>query len=174
MRFRLIAVAAACGIVASACGSSSSPTSPSTTGTSMLSALLAPANETPPVTNADSTGSGQVVVTLNTTKDSGGNVTGATATFQVTLSGFPAGTTLTGAHIHPGPAGTAGAVAVSTGLASGEVVLTNGSGSFTKSGVVVPLDVTQGLLTNAGAYYFNVHTSLNPGGAARGQLTRTQ
>jgi filamentous hemagglutinin family protein len=39
-------------------------------------------------------------------------------------------------------------------------------------------DVTQTeaqqIVANPAGYYFNVHTQLNPGGAVRGQLTRTQ
>jgi len=30
------------------------------------------------------------------------------------------------------------------------------------------------IMANPAAYYFNVHTALNQGGAVRGQLTRTQ
>ena len=35
-------------------------------------------------------------------------------------------------------------------------------------------DIANQILTNPAGYYFNVHSTLNPGGVARGQLVRTQ
>ncbi len=148
------------------------PASPSTAAPRFTTGLL-PSNEVPAVTNADSTGSGTVTITMNTTKDSAGNITAATADFTVTLQGFPAGTTLTGAHIHPGAAGVNGGVIWNLLLGSGEIVLANGSTTFTKT-AVNPSDVVhaQAIINNPAGYYFNVHTTLNPGGAVRGQLIR--
>ena len=103
--------------------------------TCRLIAGLSPFNEVPAVTNADRTGSGLVEITLHLTRNAAGVITAATADFQVALTGFPTGTTLTGAHIHPGVAGVNGSVAVNTGIASGEIVLANGSGKFTRNGV---------------------------------------
>ena len=87
-------------------------------------------------------------------------------------TGFPNGTALTAAHIHPGAAGVAGGVLLSTGLTPGDnVVLTNGTGTFTKTGVP-PKSVAdlQSILSNPAGFYFNVHTTVNPAGAVRGQL----
>ncbi len=125
------------------------------------------------LTNADATGSGTVTITMHNTKDAAGNITAATADFTVTLSGFPAGTTLTGAHIHPGAAGVAGGVIWNLRLAAGEIVLANGCGTFTKL-AVTPADIAtaQAVLNNPAGFYFNVHTTVNTGGAARGQLVR--
>ncbi len=134
-----------------------------------LTAALSPANEVPAVTNADATGSGTVTVTLDVTRDGAGTITGGTATFTVALTGFPAGTTLTAAHIHQAPAGTNAGVALSTGLASGEVVLATGAGGFTKSSVNVTAALANSLAGGI-ACYFNVHTTLTPSGAVRGQL----
>lgn len=167
----LVVLLVAAGLAAG-CGSST-PTMPSA-ATSVFSAQLLPGNETPAVTNADVSGSGSVTITLHLTKDASGTITAATADFQVSLTGFPANTTLTGAHIHQAVAGVSGAIVVSTGLANGEVVLANGSGSFTKNSVNVPADVAQGMINNPAGYYFNVHSTLNPTGCARGQLTKTQ
>ncbi len=163
-------------LACAAIGCSNSSTSPTNANTNpILSGTLSPANEVPAVTNAEQTGTGSVTVTMHVTKDSAGNITAATADFSVTLSGFPPGTSLTGAHIHPGAAGTTGGVVWSTGLTPGEVTLANGSGSFTKNGVAVSdPTVAQGILNAPANYYFNVHTTLNPGGAARTQLVRTQ
>jgi hypothetical protein len=155
------------------CGGSSSttptPVNPILTGT------MNQANEVPAISNADGTGTGTVTITMHVTKDSAGNITAATGDFSVTLSGFPAGTSLTGAHIHPGAAGTSGGILVSTGLTAGEVTLANGSGSFTKNGVAFSDPaVAQQILNSPASYYFNVHTTLSPGGAIRTQLLRTQ
>jgi hypothetical protein len=82
-----------------------------------FTAVLLPANEVPAVVGAEATGSGTATITLNLTKDSNGYVTAATVDFSVTVTGFPNGTSLTGAHIHGGAAGTNGGILVSTGLA---------------------------------------------------------
>jgi hypothetical protein len=149
------------------------PTSPSATAPK-FTATLSPANEVPPVTNADQSGSGTVTITFNLTKDSSGNVTAATADFVGTFSGFPNGTSLTGAHIHPGLPGTNGGVLVSVGLTPGEVTFPTGSGSLNKTGITMTVDQANSILANPQGFYFNIHTSINPNGAARGQLVRTQ
>jgi hypothetical protein len=111
---------------------------------------------------------------MHNTKDAAGNITASTADFQVTLQGFPPNTVLTGAHIHPGATGVAGSIIWNTTLASGEVVLNaSGAGTFTKN-AATPADIAtaQAIINNPAGFYFNVHTQLNPGGAARGQLVR--
>lgn len=158
----------------SACGSST-PTSPTTTAlptSYTFTASLLPANEVPAVTNAEASGTGTVTITMTVTRDSSQAVTGATASFVVNLTGFPSGTTLTGAHIHQAGPGVTAGVIVNTGLANGEVVLTAGSASFTKSGINVAVDVANNLIIGATGFYFNVHSTLNTGGVARGQLAK--
>jgi len=159
--------------VAASSYSSSSPTGPSKTDPIFVATLL-PANEVPPVTNADGSSHGNAQVTLLLQRDATGTITGANASFDVVLTNFPANTPLIGAHIHRGPVGISGPIVVSSGLAAGEVTLVNGSGSFTKSNVSVPAGTVQDLMANPGGFYFNVHTTLNPGGALRGQLNRLQ
>jgi hypothetical protein len=61
---------------------------------------------------------------------------------------------------------------VNTGLAAGEVTLTNGAGGFTKNAVNVTPALAQALLDGPAGFYFNVHTTANPGGVIRGQLVR--
>lgn len=151
----------------SACNNNS-PTSPS--DTVKLTAQLSPANEVPPVANAEASGNGTVTITMHLTRDSAGTITAATADFQVSLTAFPLNTPLTMAHIHTGAVGVSGAVLVNTGLSSGEVTLVNGAGSFTKTGVSVAAATAKDILANPANFYFNVHTALNPGGVARGQL----
>jgi hypothetical protein len=160
---------AVCLVAAAACDDSPTSAEPNQV---TFTATLSPANEVPAVTNADATGSGSVTVTLNLTRNNSGVITAATADFQSSLSGFVAATTLAMAHIHRGAAGANGEIVVDTGLTSGQVVLTSGSGSFTREGLPVTPEVARDLLASASGFYFNVHTVLTPSGAVRGQLVR--
>jgi hypothetical protein len=171
---RLPVLAAAFALLAAGCGSSSTEPTTSTPTKPTFRAALSPANEVPPVTNAESTGSGTATITLDTTTNASGQITAATATFVVNLSGFPAGTSMNIAHIHQGASTCACPVVVNTGLTAGNNVLTTGSGTFTVAGIAVTADVASAILANPGNFYFNVHSTLNGGGAARGQLSRVQ
>jgi len=168
---RLSPIAVVLALAAAGCSSNSSPTNPSPTNPT-FTAALSPANEVPPVTNAESTVSGNASITLVTAKDAAGNITSASATFVVNLTGFPAGSAVNIAHIHEGASTCACPVVVNTSLAAGEVTITNGVASFTKSGITVDPAVAQRILANPSGFYFNVHTTLNAGGVARGTLTR--
>ena len=131
----------------------------------VFSATLSAANEVPPVTNAESSGLGAVQVSIS----------GGTATFHFQLSGFPGNTTVVGAHIHPGAAGVNGPVIVNTGVSgAAPLVLTNGTGEFNASSIAIDAALVQSIVNNPGGFYFNVHSPLNPGGFARGQLMRVQ
>ncbi len=172
---RLSVFAAAFALLSTVgCGSSSTTTtSPTASTTPLFSAVLSPANEVPPVTNAEAGVTGSVTITLNTTKDGAGNITAASATVAVTLGGFPAGSSVNIAHIHEGSTTCACPVVVNTTLAAGDVTVANGLASFTRTNVVSP-EVAQRMLNNPAGFYFNVHSTLNPGGVARGALVRTQ
>lgn len=154
---------------------SKSSTAPSNTPTNpTFSADLRPANEVPPITNAESGGSGSMTITFVVTRDSANNITSANANFVGNFQGFPSGTALTAAHIHPGAAGVNGSFLVNLALTQGQIVFTNGSGSLTVTNVTMTPEVAQQILNNPAGYYFNIHTALNPGGVARGQLVRRQ
>ena len=160
-------MAAAVGVAG--CGSKG-PTSPSNAPT-VFTVQMSPANEVPPITNAESTARGTAVITITTQKDTAGNITSATADFNVTMSGFPASTTgLTAAHIHNGAAGVSAGVFKSLGLTSTTAPITNGSGAFTVTGIGLTADEATQILNNPAGFYFNVHTALNGGGVMRGQL----
>jgi hypothetical protein len=80
------------------------------------------------------------------------------------------------AHIHQAPAGTNGSVVFNTTLAAGEATANSaGSATFTKAGIS-PADPTivNVIINNPAGFYFNVHSTLNPGGVARGQLVKVQ
>jgi hypothetical protein len=151
------------------------PVDPSVLLPLRFTADLRPSNEVPPITNADSGASGTMTVTITVTRDSSNNVTAVDSTdFVVNMAGFPAGTILSGAHIHAAPAGTNAHIFIDTGLQNGETTLGTGAGTVTKSPTTVTVEMAQNLVNNPAGYYFNVHTRLNPGGAIRGQLVRVQ
>jgi hypothetical protein len=149
------------------------PVSPSN-NPPVFSATLLPANESPAVVGPEVSGSGTATITFNLTRDGGGNITAATADFAVSVTGFPAGMTLTAAHIHTGASGVVGGPVVNLALAAGEISFATGSGNFTKNGITMATDIANSILANPGGFYFNIHTAANPGGVARGQLSRTQ
>lgn len=150
------------------CGSKSSPTSPSTL--KIFTVQLSPANEVPPVTDAESTGRGTAVITIHTDTN--------TVDFAISMSGFPADTKVILAHIHPGAAGVNGGALIGvTGLAATTpLTLTNGAGTYSVTGVSAASNQNsaetniQNILANPQNFYFNVHTALNGSGAVRGQL----
>jgi hypothetical protein len=160
----LLSVVAACD---------DSPNNPSGNVPTFVMALT-PGNEVPAVTGVEATGSGNVTIRLNITRDNANTITAATVDFTTTLTGFPASTTITAAHIHEAAAGVNGPVRVNTGVAS-DVPLVGGAGSFTKNAVnVTDLTIIQRMLDNPSAFYFNVHSAANAGGVVRAQLVRTQ
>ena len=152
-------------------GCSDNSTGPSQTTTSTFTVPLTAANEVPPTVNADAGATGTATIVLTVVRDSSGAITSAKADFQISVAGFPPGTTVTDAHIHNAVVGVSGGVYVATGLTAGELVLTNGGGSVTKNGINVPADKAAAILSNPAGHYFNVHTALNPNGAIRGQLS---
>jgi len=157
-----VAIVVALGLAG--CGSdSSTPSTPSPTNITVFTVQLNPANETPPVTNAENVARGTAVITVH--KDTNA------IDFNVSVNSFPAGSTLTAAHIHPGAAGVAGGVLISTGLSAGNApTLTNGAGTFSFTGVSTSADNINNILANPQNFYFNVHTALNGPGVMRGQL----
>ena len=155
-------------------GYDDSPTSSSTVPV-VVSAQLSPANEVPPIGNAESVARGAAQVSFDVTRDSTGAATGATATMYFQLTVLPSGTVIRGAHIHSAPLGVNGPIVVDTGITPVNTqTLADGRQEFSFRNVSVTAAAMQGILANPAAYYFNVHTVTNPGGVARGQLIRVQ
>lgn len=149
-------------VIAAGCGSSNStPTAPS--NTVVFTVSLLPANEAPnPVTNSESVARGTAVITIH--KDTN------QIDFAVSVNSFPAGSSLTAAHIHNGPAGVGAGVFVGTNLSAGNApALVNGAATFSDTQNPGSDKVSQ-ILANPAGFYFNVHSALNPGGVMRGQL----
>jgi len=153
-------------VLATGCGDDDSPAAPSSAPL-VFTAHLSPANEVPPIANAESSGTGAVQITIDPTA--------STATFYFQLNGFPAGTRVVGAHIHAAGPGVNGGIVVDTRVtAASPVVLSSAITDFTATSIPVTPAVLQAIIANPGGHYFNVHSPLNPGGFARGQLVRTQ
>ena len=146
------------------CGSST-PTSPS--NIKIFTVQIFPSNEVPPVTNGENTGRGTAVITVHSDTN--------TVDFAISFSGFPNNTTITAAHIHPGAAGVNGGAQIGVPGIAG-LVLANGAATFTANGVAAAADPAtaatriQAILAAPQNFYFNVHTTVNGGGVARGQL----
>ena len=157
--------------IAAACNDNDSPTDPSGNTVTFL-AQLSPAKEIPAVTGTEASGSGTARIDLRLERNSANAITDAEADFQVTLAGFPPNTALTMAHIHDGEANEVGDIVVNTGLAAGQVTLTTGTATFVKEDINVPPTLAQQIINAPDDFYFNVHTTLNPLGVARGQLVR--
>jgi hypothetical protein len=130
----------------------------------VFTAQLLAANEVPPITNADRNAFGSVTVTLDTVAN--------TARFDFSVEGV-ASPAIILAHIHEGPPGVIGPVRVDSGLSpANPLTVVNGSASFSRGNLTVPVDVRDRLIANPSGFYFNVHSTLNPVGVARGQLVR--
>jgi CHRD domain len=163
---------AACAVTA---GCDDNGTTSPSNQPAVFSTILRPSNEVPPITNAEANGTGAAQITLQLTRDGAGAITGATADFYFQMSGFPSNMIVVGAHIHPGVAGINGPVIVNTGLTAGTpFVASSGTGEFRATGIPVDAATAQGIVNNPAGWYFNIHSPLNAGGFARGQLARIQ
>ena len=167
----LLPLAAMLAAVAACDNNDDSPTDPSDETVTFL-AQLSPASEIPAVTGAEAVGSGTARIVFRLDRDSANTITDAEADFQVTLAGFPPNTALTMAHIHDGNVKEVGDIVVNTNLAAGQVTLTTGATTFNRDDINVPPSLAQQIINTPSEFYFNVHTSLNPAGVARGQLVK--
>lgn len=144
------------------------------TGTMVLRTDLLPANEVPPTSVQ---ASAPATLTIDYVRDGSGKITGATVTFDVNYAGFPADTQFTGLHIHNAPAGQNAGVIIDPRMTTTSpfVRSATGAGNFFVSANVdadspAALAAVNDIVANPQNYYMNVHTSVNPGGAIRGQM----
>jgi uncharacterized protein (TIGR03437 family) len=147
----------------------------------ILMAQMSPANEVPPIPNSNASGVPTVVALR--AFDSAGKFSSAWVTFILNYQGFPSDTVFTGFHIHSGGATVNGPVIINSGIsgANSVPVGAGGSGSLTydipvssaDASYAAEVDVVNGLFSNPGGYYINIHTTVSPGGAMRSQLMNT-
>jgi hypothetical protein len=140
----------------------------------VFTANLSSAQEVPAVSNSEAGTTGSVTITFNLTRGANNAITAATANFSVNLANLPSvGTTIILGHIHTGAAGTTGGPIVNLGIsAASPIPIGATSGSFTRNDIAVDAATAQTIIDNPAGHYFNVHSTLNPGGIARGQLVR--
>jgi hypothetical protein len=173
---RLSVILAAIAVLAAGCSKDDNPVSPSDDNHVQFKATLLPANEAPtPIVSPDpeASASGTATIDFTLTRDSAGAITAATANFRVDMTGFPASTAITAAHIHTGASGVAGAILVSADVSANQVTLTNGAGTFSRLNIAIsPVSNAQAIINNPAGFYFNVHTLAHGGGVMRGQLVK--
>ncbi len=145
----------------------------------VLLSQMNPGNEVPAITGLNATGLGAAVL-LYTTNPSG-VLTSASVNLRTTYTGFPAGTRFTGFHIHRGVAGTNGPVTIDSGIRGGDAAIAAPESGAGTLDFTTEVDVTNAAQVNTvydivndpAAFYLNLHTMVNPGGAIRGQTRST-
>ncbi|HZT30420.1 MAG TPA: CHRD domain-containing protein [Bryobacteraceae bacterium] len=138
-------------------------------------AILQPANEVPAV---NISASGWATLEAHILRDSTGQIVSGSVDFLVGYS-FPSQVTITGLHIHNGPAGVNAGVVISSGLSGTNNVVSDASGRgiINLQGEVMPGDTAglaalAGILQDPSQYYVNLHTTDNPAGVMRGQMQK--
>lgn len=161
-------VLAACGGTAAAPSPSRSPSpsptaspSPTPTPAPTFKAELKSSNENPPITDAEASCAGNATVTFS----------GTSVKFDVVISGCPATTAINIGHIHEGAVGVNGPVRIDTGLKAGDLTLTAGGVTFTRT-VTGDAAIISQVIANPAGWYVNFHSTLHGGGVIRGQLTK--
>ena len=132
---------------------------------------LSPLNENPPITNLNATGGFQI--TVNVTRDANGAITGGTIRFLGTFM-FPGAVTITGLHIHEGPVNDNGPVRFNTGISAAaprESMSGSGLIDITVSSNI-DVEALKRLIANPSGFYVNLHTTVFPNGAIRGQIIK--
>ena len=176
---RVFAGIAATAILIAACGgTAAAPTTTPTTAptvaptpvptvANVFKADLKAANENPPITDAEATCAGTATVTLNPTS----------VKFDVVITGCPATTAINIGHIHTGATGVNGGVIISTGLTAGELTLSGGGVTFSKTAAPAgppawDAALITAIMANPAGYYVNFHSTAHGGGVIRGQLVK--
>jgi uncharacterized protein (TIGR03437 family) len=138
-------------------------------------ALMQPGNEVPAITD---TSSGNAIIWVHVVKDAAGNVTSGSVDFDISTK-FSSAVTATGLHIHNGAAGVNAGVVIPTDVSANNPVAIDAAGKARilrqvqfPATPTPPVSIITDLLANPQGYYVNIHTTVNGGGAMRGQLMR--
>ncbi|MGH2471079.1 MAG: CHRD domain-containing protein [Candidatus Limnocylindria bacterium] len=134
---------------------------PAPTPANTFKATLSGTNEVPPITSAEATCAGDATVTFTAT----------TAKFDVIIRGCPSTAAINIGHIHEAAAGVNGGVVINTGLTAGELTLSGGGATFSKTATADAALITK-IMANPAGFYVNLHSTLHPAGVIRGQLTK--
>jgi hypothetical protein len=162
---------AVCAFGAAGCGDDDDGTAGPSNQPLVFTASLAASNEVPPIANAESTAAGDVTVTITPTRDASNAITGGTVAMNFTMRNLTAASTIRAAHIHTGAAGVNGGIIVDSGLTAATAIATPaGTAGFERTNITADAATINNIVSNPAGFYFNVHTALNPGGVARGQL----
>jgi len=173
---RLFAGIAAAAVVIAACGGTAAAPSPSPTPVPTVAPTPAPtptpantfkaelkaSNENPPITDAEATCAGTATVTFTATS----------AKFDVSITGCPATTAINIGHIHEGAVGVNGPVKIDSTLKAGDIALTAGAITFSRTNSAADPAVISAVMANPAGWYVNFHSTLHGGGVIRGQLTK--
>jgi uncharacterized protein (TIGR03437 family) len=130
-----------------------------------------PSQEVPPITGLDA--SALAAFTVYSLRNNAGQIEAAAAAFDVNFR-FPGETFFTGLHIHDGLAGVNGGVSIdSTITGAARVESASGFGNIYR---LVPLNTAAAIAASNSItatperHYLNLHTTVNAGGAVRGQV----
>ncbi len=132
---------------------------------------MSPLNEVPALTNLNASATGSFEANLLRRAD--GTAMSALGVFNVNYR-FPGETRFTGLHIHTGAAGANGPVTIDSGIRGAAPVVSAGAGNIYRTAMVASETQVASLnriLMNPANQYLNLHTTANPGGAVRAQLT---
>jgi hypothetical protein len=139
------------------------------------SADLKSSNEIPAIADAEAACAGKATFTMEAITDpSYYNIVSAKGTFDITITGCPASTSIILAHIHEGAATVNGPIKIDTGLVASAPIAFGTGARIQKANVTVDRLVAEALIANPGSYYVNVHTAAHTGGVIRGQLVATR
>ena len=144
----------------------------------MLLGTMSAKNEVPAI---NMNASGLITITAIRALNPNGRLAAGQVNFDVDYS-FPSKVTLTGFHIHSGPAGVNAPVTINTGIAGGARSIDtpdNGAGSLNFDVEVLQsdraaTDTLNGLFDDPNSFYANMHTTDFGGGLIRSQLYRTE
>jgi|GEM_PF-5084902 len=143
----------------------------------VVMAVMSPSKEVPAITNLTANATGSVVAEV--TRSESGALETASLRFDVNFQ-FAVAATLTGVPVHSGVEGVNGPVILDSGLRLAEgdaAAVRRGSTQLTaemeltRSGVP---EAVEALLLDPSKYCPNLHTTVNPSGAVRGQLRTTE
>jgi uncharacterized protein (TIGR03437 family) len=141
--------------------------------------LMQAGNEVPAIND---TSSGNVIVWVHVLRDASGNVVSGSVDFDISTR-FSSAVTITGLHIHNGAAGVNGPIVIPTDVnGTDKSIAVDGAGrvriqkqvQFPSSSPAIAVSTITDLLANPESYYVNIHTTVNGGGAMRGQLMRAE